>query len=76
MNATIVNGGWAFGVGHDIGDPTRIAGMPKGAKVRVRQRAEDFVMVYVRTERSIEQWALRKGKDGWFLDHLHGRTTW
>ena len=45
-----------FGVGHDLSGP--IGGVPAGAKVRVRQRQADFVVVYVRTPGRIEQWSV------------------
>lgn len=64
----------AFGVGHDI-DPTRIIGIPLHARVKVKQRADDFVMVFVRTLYVIEKWALRQTDEGWELMYLQARNS-
>lgn len=62
-----------FGTGYDLSRP--IKGVPDGAKVRVRQRQEEFVEVIVREPRRIRRWACRMGDGGPELCHLQAENS-
>jgi hypothetical protein len=52
--------GWVFGLGR-MGP---LVGLPPGAKVRIRQRPDDFAVAFVRTATDVTQWAIGTNKAG------------